>query len=127
MQDIPVLGKLETFEVYEFYDEPLLYACKDKEGQIYLVVASIENDAFEDWIYAKVSDERFASIRQGDIDVHDSFAKTESGTVFIVRYPKDPDDDVFTTETECSEVSKDWLPLAGELLTGEPWPEEFNF
>ena len=34
--DIPELGKLEIVEVYEYYDQPVLYSCKNASGHFYL-------------------------------------------------------------------------------------------
>lgn len=33
--NIPELGKLEIVEIYEYYDQPVLYSCKNAMGHFY--------------------------------------------------------------------------------------------
>ncbi|MCE2400451.1 hypothetical protein J4G08_06130 [Candidatus Poribacteria bacterium] len=40
--NIPELGKLEIVETYEYYDQPVLYSCRNAAGHLYLVVAADE-------------------------------------------------------------------------------------
>lgn len=34
--EIPELGKLEIIEVYEYYDQPVLFSCKNAADHLYL-------------------------------------------------------------------------------------------
>ena len=43
--NIPTLGRLELLETFEYYDQPVLFSCKNNDGYLYLVVASDENDS----------------------------------------------------------------------------------
>ena len=79
------LGKLEPIEVYEFYDQPLLFSCRNASGSIFLAVSIDENDDFETWLYVSMSPNRFRNVRSGAIDLHDAFADAEDGIVYEVR------------------------------------------
>ena len=46
------LGRLEILETFEYYDQPVLFSCKNVAGHLYLVVAADENDQNETWLYA---------------------------------------------------------------------------
>ena len=73
--NIPELGKLEIVEIYEYYDQPVLYSCKNASGHFYLVVAAAEDDQFLTWLCVAVSMERLNLIRSGKIDLYDAFAE----------------------------------------------------
>lgn len=76
------LGKLELVEVYEYYDRPLLFVCKNELSHLFLVLYDGEQGEEEQWIYAPISQNRFESIRSGGIDLHDAFADAEQGFVY---------------------------------------------
>lgn len=117
--NIPDLGKLEIVETYAFYDEPVLFFCKNTVGHLYLVVAADENDQNETWLYAEVSTERLNLIRSGSIDLHDAFADTEDGSVFQVRFPYDNLTEPIIESVQSNQISKDMLPIPGEYLDFE--------
>ena len=82
--NIPELGKLEIIEIYDYYDQPILFACKNAAGHFYFVVAADEDEQHETWLYVEVSLERLNLIRSGTIDLHDAFAYPERDCVFQV-------------------------------------------
>ncbi len=45
--NIPMLGRLEIVETFEYYDQPVLFSCKNAAGRLYLVVAADENERNE--------------------------------------------------------------------------------
>ena len=114
--NIPSLGKLEIVETYAYYDQPVLFTCKDSAGHLYLVVAADENDQYETWLYAKVSVERLNFVRSGAIDLHDAFADPENGRLLQIRFPYDTSTSPQIEFIEANQVSEDMLPLPGECL-----------
>ena len=112
---VPDLGRLEIVETYAYYDEPVLFSCKNAAGQFYLVVAADENDQYETWLYAKVSIERLNLIRSDLIDLHDAFADTEDGSVFQVRFSYDQTEPILES-VQSNQISEDMLPIPGEYL-----------
>ena len=117
--NIPSLGRLEIVETYAYYDQPVLFSCRDAAGHLYLAVAADENDQHETWLYAKVSSERLNLIRSGAIDLHDAFADTEDDCLFQVRFPYDTPTSPQIESIKSNQVSEDMLPIPGECLNLE--------
>ena len=113
--NVPDLGRLEIVETYAYYDEPVLFSCKNAAGQFYLVVAADENDQYETWLYAKVSIERLNLIRSDIIDLHDAFADTEDGSVLQVKFSYDQTEPRIES-IQSNKISEDMLPIPGEYL-----------
>ena len=114
--NIPDLGRLEIIEIYDYYDQPILFACKNAAGHLHLVVAADENDQHETWLYVRVSAERLNLIRSGAIDLHDAFADSENGHLLQVRFTYD---NPTSPQVECLEsnhIPEDMLPTLGECL-----------
>ncbi len=118
--NIPELGKLEIVEVYEYYDQPVLYSCKNAADHFYLVVAADENNKYVTWLCVAVSKERLNLIRSGKIDLHDAFAHSENAYTITVRVPYDEYAAVQTDWTQSCQVPEDMLPIPGECLDLEP-------
>src|SRR5262245_16335363 len=74
-------------EVYEFYDKPVLFACRNASDNIFLGVLATEEDEFETWLYVSLSRRRFTQVRADTIDLHDAFALAEDGIAFEVQIP----------------------------------------
>ena len=114
--DIPELGKVEIVEVYEYYDQPVLYSCKNASGHFYLVVAAAENAQFLTWLCVAVSIERLNLIRSGKIDLHDAFADSENPYAIQVRVPYEEHASVQTDFVQSNQIPEDMLPVSGECL-----------
>ncbi len=114
--NIPSLDRLEIVETYAYYDQPVLFSCKNSEGHLYLVVAADENDQYETWLYAKVSVECLNLVRSGAIDLHDAFADPEGGCLLQGRFSYDAPTSPQIESIEAHQVSEDMLPLSGECL-----------
>ena len=114
--NIPELGKLEIVEIYEHYDQPVLYSCKNASGHFYLVVAAAEDDQFLTWLCVAVSTERLNLIRSGKIDLHDAFANSENPYAIQVRVPYAEHASVQTDFIQSNQIPEDMLPIPGECL-----------
>jgi len=114
--NIPDLGRLEIIEIYDYYDQPILFACKNAAGHLHLVVAADENDQHETWLYIRVSVERLNLIRSGAIDLHDAFADSEDGRLFQVKSPYDNSTSPQIEYLESNQIPEDMLPISGECL-----------
>ncbi len=117
--NIPTLGKLEIVETYAYYDQPVLFSCKNAAGHLYLVVAADETDQNETWLYAGVSEERLSLIRSGAIDLHDAFADPEGGDLVRVIFPYNNQTGIQTDLIRPDQIHKDMLPVSGERLSFE--------
>ena len=114
--NIPILGRLKIVETYVYYDQPVLFSCKNAAGHLYLVVAADENDQYDTWLYAGVSAERLNHIRSGAIDLHDAFADPEDGFLFQVIAPYDNQSPPQIEPVQSNQISEDMLPMPGECL-----------
>ena len=114
--NIPGLGRLEIVEVYDYYDQPILFSCKNAAGHLYLVVAADENDQHEIWLYAGVSTERLNLVRSGAIDLHDAFADPEGGFLLQSTVPYEDQIPLQVEPIQPNQISEDMLPTTGERL-----------
>ncbi len=117
--NIPELGQLEIVEIYEYYDQPVLYSCKNALDQYYLVVAAAEDDQFLTWLCVAVSAERLNLIRYGKIDLHDAFAECENRYAIQVRVPYQKHAPVQTNFVQSDQIPEEMLPIPGECLDFE--------
>ena len=121
--NIPSLGRLEIVETYVYYDQPVLFSCRNAAGHLYLVVAADENDQYETWLYAGVSVERLDRIRSGEIDLHDAFADPEDGFLFEAVVPYEDQSPLRIEPVQPNQISEDMLPVPGERLDLKTKPQ----
>lgn len=110
-----VLGQLEIIEVYDFYDKPVLFSCKNKSGFIFIVVCVDSSDSAEIWLYAPVSSSRFQRIVQGEVELRDIFADTEDAFVYQIEIPYEDSQDTVYNIVACKEIPDEYMPESGEL------------
>lgn len=111
-----ILGKLRIIEIYEFYNMPVLFACKNRTGHIYIAVWIDETQEQDLWLYAPISPERFTMMREGKIDLHDVFTKTEDGFVLEVTVRKTPELFSEIKRVPVEELDESWAPPSGDYL-----------
>ena len=120
------LGKLELIEVYEFYDQPILFACRNASDAIFIGVFADEDDDFETWLYIGVSPHRFKQIRSGAIDLHNAFSEVEDGIIFQIKVPHDEQEPILSLNILANQISDDMLPLPGEFINLESTLSELD-
>ena len=113
-----IFGSLEIIEVYEFYDAPRLFACRNLSDQIFVSVWIDEDDLTETWLYVAVSRRRLEYIRSGGIDLYEAFKKAETETTFRVTIPRS-DGISHVDPISCDDLTDDMLPNRGERLDFE--------
>ena len=109
------LGKLEILEVYDYYDLPCLFSCKNVSEHIFLAILSELTKELAIWLYVPISSRRFENIRSGIIDLHDAFVKSEDGFVYKVIIRDNSNTNTIET-IFCEALNKEWLPISGEFL-----------
>ena len=114
--NLPELGRLEIVETYAYYDQPVLFSCKNAAGHLYLVVAADETDQYDTWLYAGVSEERLKLIRSGAIDLHDAFADPEDGYLVRAIVPYSNQAGIQTDSIQPDQIPDDMFPVPGERL-----------
>ncbi|MFM6107444.1 MAG: DUF6575 domain-containing protein [Sphaerospermopsis kisseleviana] len=114
-----ILGQLEIIEVYDFYDKPVLFSCKNKSGLTFIVVCVDSSDFAEIWLYAPVSSSRFQSVIKGDVELRHIFAETEDAFVYQVEIPYEDERNVIVKNIECNQIPDDYLPELGQFIQSE--------
>lgn len=114
-----ILGNLEILEVYQFYDRPCLFSCKNTTGQIFIAVWIDKTRSEDRWLYASVSQKRFRQMFSDKIQLKDVFLNAEDNFVFEVVIPHKEDRDTEILRINCKDLDADKLPNDGELLDYE--------
>ena len=111
-----MLGQLKILETFEYYDQPVLFSCRNAAGHLYLVVAADENDQHDTWLYAGISEGRLNLIRSGGIDLHDAFAEPEDGCLIQAILPYGDQGTPQFESIPAHQIPADMLPSPGERL-----------
>lgn len=107
------LGELTLTGVYDYYDKPILFSCKNTDGVIFLAILVFEEGPNSTWLYASMSEFREEQIYAGRIDLHDAFAKQEDGILHKVTRSHDQEKvELISTES----INNVDLPKPGILL-----------
>ena len=98
---------LVPVEVFDYYDGPRFYSCRDVVGQLYLVYWVDESEAGTSWLYLRISLERYAALKRGDVPIADALSKPEDESVLIVR---SCGQEFLVEQLTAAEIEPDWLP-----------------
>ena len=112
----PQIGEVDLVEAYEFYDEPVLFICRDRTDLLYLAVLSDETPSHKTWLLTALSPRRFSQLRAGALDLYSAFADAERGQVYRAHLPRTPDGTSTVEWVPSAELTKKELPLVGEHL-----------
>lgn len=111
---IQLLPGLIPVEVFDYYDGPRFYSCQDVVGQLYVVYWIGEADQEAEWLYVRVSPERYASLKQGIVSIAHALSHPEEGSAFVLRGKLD---DISAVEVASEAIEPDWLPPQEERLS----------
>lgn len=111
-----LLGQLEIIEVYDFYDKPVLFSCKNKSGLIFIVLCVDSLDFTEIWLYAPISSSRFQIVIQGEVELRHIFTDTEDAFVYQVEIPYEDGINVIVKNVGCNEIPDEYLPELGQFI-----------
>nr|WP_302597398.1 DUF6575 domain-containing protein [uncultured Cellulosilyticum sp.] len=81
---VDCLGNIYIDEVFEFYDEPVLFSCKNVFGNIFLTVLIDFEDDYKQWLYLPISQARLIQAKKQLIDLHDLFCQPEDDLLWKV-------------------------------------------
>jgi len=115
----PQIGEVDLVEAYEFYDEPVLFICRDRTDLLYLAVLSDETPSHKTWLLTALMPRRFSQLRAGAGDLYSAFADAERGQIYRARLPRTPDGASTVEWVPSAELTRKELPLVGERLDSE--------
>jgi hypothetical protein len=98
---------LTPVEVFDYYDGPRFYSCQDVVGQLYLVYWADESEAGTSWLYVRISAERYAALKRGDVAIAYALSKPEDDTVLVVLSGAQ---EFVVEQLKPAEIAHDWLP-----------------
>lgn len=111
-----LIRRLTPFEVFDYYDGPRFYSCRDIDGQTYLVYWVDETESLTSWLYARVSLERYSALKLGSISISDALSKTEDGFVLLVQSSSEG---ITIDRLRLEQIKPEWLPDSRERLSLE--------
>ena len=114
--NIPMLGRLQILETFEYYDQPVLFSCKNAAGHLYLVVAADENEQNETWLYAGVSRNASNSFDLELLTCTTHSHDPEDGFLVQVLVPYNDQTLLQIDSIQPDQISEDMLPIPGERL-----------
>ena len=102
------LGHLEIVDVYQYYDFPRIFLCKNRTNVQFLVLSTYDDfDEFE-WLYLPVSNDRIISILSQRITLRHAFSSPEDEFLYTVSSNFDGKSTVYSVLAE--EVPDEDLP-----------------
>ncbi len=110
------LSGLTPIEVFDFYDGPRFYSCRDRSGQLYLVYWVDEDERGSHYLYLKVSPERYASVRRGTLTIASALSNPEEGKAYVVR---NEGTGYSVDDLTPASLDPEWLPPQDQRLTLE--------
>ncbi|WP_405121634.1 DUF6575 domain-containing protein [Pseudomonas petroselini] len=82
MLSLPVstqLGELTFFEVFEFFDFPRLFTCRNRSGSFFLVVSTYDDGERFEWLYLPISIDRINTLIDRRMNLNQAFLLPEDG------------------------------------------------
>lgn len=102
-----LIRDLTPIEIFDYYDIPRFYSCRDKVGQIFLVYWIDETDDYDSWLYLRVSEERYSSLKNGNISVAKVLSNPEEGFAFVIS---NFGSDFSIEEISTVDIDPEWIP-----------------
>lgn len=109
-----ILGDLNLLEVFEHFDFPRIFTCKNKTDQLYLVLSTFDDEDECHWLYLPISRLRLKAVLGGHMAFHAAFREPEDGFLLVVKTFVDHASEL--TYALPDQVSDDDLPLPNYFL-----------
>lgn len=111
----PLLGLLTLQDIYEYYDEPVLFTCINTLDQLFLVLSIGKDDKAREWLYLPISEKRYKDLKSGYIDLYIAFSNPEEGYLYKVTIPN-----TYALhkveQINQGDILEEWLPNEEEYL-----------
>ncbi len=112
-----ILGKLSLIEVFEHYDFPRIFSCRNQANQVYVAVSIFDDMTKCQWLYVAVSPRRYQSLLNSGMSLRTALTRPEDGLLFFVETYPDHRSEVSLMPPE--QVSKEILPDPAYYLTSK--------
>lgn len=101
------LGKLEIIEVFDYYDFPRLFACKNRSGQKFLALSVEDTSNTHIFLYSPVSSDRYDLLSQGRLSIREAYSNPEDGQIYKVEISSEGSS---VSSMEVNDIPDRWLP-----------------
>lgn len=108
-----LIPSLTPYEIFDYYDGPRFYSCRDVVGQLFIVYWVEEGDGTSSWLYLRVSQDRYSALKNGSITIASSLSQPEEGFAYLVKTFSN----YFSVEElDQTKILVEWLPEASDVL-----------
>lgn len=114
--NVPELGELEIVEIYDYFNVPILFSCRNAVSHLYIVLFADYSPEYETWLYAEVSLTRLNLIRSGKVNLHDAFSKPEMGRLLKAMIPHNNSGELNSEYITPDQLHSDVFPPVDEYL-----------
>ena len=114
--NIPELGELEIVEIYDYFNVPILFSCRNAASHLYIVLFADYSPEYETWLYVEVSLMRLNLIRSGKVNLHDAFSKPEMGRLLKAMIPHNNSEELNSEYITPDQLHSDVFPPIDEYL-----------
>ncbi len=85
---VDLLGKLVIEEVYLYYEEPLMFSCKNLFGHIFLVNCIDLDEDNKTWLMLPITSQKLKYVKKGIVSVYDAFVDPEDQYLWkVIKKP----------------------------------------
>ena len=114
--NVPELGELEIVEIYDYFNVPILFSCRNAASHLYIVLFADYSPEYETWLYVEVSLIRLNLIRSGKVNLHDAFSKPEMGRLLKAMIPHNNSEELNSEYITPDQLHSDVFPPIDEYL-----------
>lgn len=107
--------KMTMIDVFDFYDQPCLFSCKDEAGNVFLALLIHDDPFIERWLYLETPPIIMANLEAARMDLYTAFRCPQSGMVWACHYDR-PSNSWNVGEILPSSLKISELPVPGEFL-----------
>lgn len=111
-----ILGQLDIIEVYQFYDKPVLFSCKNESGLIFIMLWIDSLNFGEVWLCTRISPLRLDNLLEGKLEIRDIFTHPEDRFLYKAKVPYKEGLSTTLEKLNPTELSDEYLPESGQLI-----------
>lgn len=83
--EIDLLGDVFVEEIFLYYEEPLLFSCKNLFGHIFLVNCIDLDEDNKSWLFLPITPIKLEHVKKNRISLHDAFIEPEANFLWLVK------------------------------------------
>jgi len=122
---VDLLGKLYIEDIFLFYEEPLLFSCKNLLGHVFLANCIDLEEDNKTWLLLPITPYKLLQLKKGTVSVYDAFKNPEEYQLW--RVTLDPEHSYgVATFMNHNELTPEDLPTEDAYIEIEDIPENVS-